>query len=222
MQNRRVLGASWGREASDISFIQLKRVSGVHIFYQRGALRVDRQTILTEQTPRRIEAAHGATRRSWKAVVLCRFQSERDAGRRVGRSRSEVRESRAREDSRTPGRCRAHHGLSCNSALMIVSHACTELRWRETDNDGGAAEPLHPVPGMSCQGSGYAEINPRTAVFRRSRFPDSSPFADTTASSLSNRRIGIDPNSPPDEESAGISPSASSSALGSPHESPFT
>ena len=45
--------------------------------------------------------------RSRSAAVLCRSGWKRDAKARDVWSRSEVRESRAREDSRTPRRCRA-------------------------------------------------------------------------------------------------------------------
>ena len=53
-------------------------------------------------------------RRSWSAAVLCRSGWKRDAKRRSVWSRYEVRESRAREDSRTPGRCRAHPRICVN------------------------------------------------------------------------------------------------------------
>ena len=45
---------------------------------------------------------------SRSAAVLCRSRWEPDAEEHGVWSRNDVRESRAREDSRTPGRCRAH------------------------------------------------------------------------------------------------------------------
>ena len=57
--------------------------------------------------------------RSRSAAVLCRSRWQRDAKEHDVWSRNEVRESRAREDSRTPGRCRA--GLAGGASVAYFA-----------------------------------------------------------------------------------------------------
>jgi hypothetical protein len=138
-----------------------------------------RRTVSEGKTRCRIEDADGAVRRSWSAAVLCRSGLEWDANERGVWSCSEVRESRAREDSRTPGRCRARQEIRSNSFRKGEPQGHAEFRLGKAVEHGDSAASTQggdPPPRIG----GYRRLGafaPWLFSLLLSCFPNSTPQA---------------------------------------------
>jgi hypothetical protein len=105
--------------------------------------------------------------RSRSAAVLCRSGWERDANERGVWSRTGVRESRAREDSRTPGRCRAHPRSRRPEEADPPNRWKAPERW--TPNGPGVRQSSAALAGNTMRKNTAFDPAPRFASRERER-----------------------------------------------------